>query len=114
MTTETQATREIIIASGSPFSSHSLSQRMIRKILDGERWVLGKPNSKAERAERRRQRIREQLTTQGQSNMIPELVQDEAYFSEKTPYAGIGDYERPIGSNGCEATIVDFTRIEIE
>jgi len=115
MVAETKSTRRVIMASGSPFISHSLNQSMMRKILEGERRVLGKPKSKIERAERRRQRIQEQLARQIQPNIVQESMQDETYFSGEALYAEKipDDRERANGNNGCEVTIVDLTRTSL-
>ena len=113
----TEKLRQQVMASGSPLSKHSLNQKRIKLWLDTENRVLGDPNCKGSKADRKRQAtqafIRE-LPRQQFNRCLSHLI-DGNPTPEETSYflKHAGEYERSIGINGIdghEITIVDFTR----
>ncbi len=113
--------RQEVIASGSPLSKHSLSQRRIRLWLDTEKKVLGDPNCKGSKADRKRQATQaftRELPRQQFDRCLSHLI-DGNPTPEETSYflKHAGEYERSIGIDGIDGrkvTIVDFTRTSAE
>lgn len=114
MTSRTETIKKEIIKSGSPLAKHSLSQRILKREIDRENGVLGKSNSKGGKARasrRRAEKFIDQLPRMQFDRALEHMmdgrptIEDISYVVEH-----MGDYERPMGNNGCEITIVDFTR----
>lgn len=118
MTTRAEVARRRIIESGSPLAKHSLSQRILKREEDRRSAVLGKPNSKGEKARAGRRRtieFIEQLPRRQFDRALGHMMDGRPTIEDISYVVGhVSDYERPIGNNGFEITVVDFTRTEIE
>lgn len=119
MTNRAEVMRREIILSGSPLARHSLSQERIKREVDKKNKLLGKSNSKGEKvrtSKRRTEEFIEQLPRKQFDRAMGHLY-DGNFSPEEFLYIArhISDYEQAVRTdNGCEVTVVDFTRIEIE
>lgn len=117
MTTRAERARQIIIKSGSPLAGHSLSQKILKREEDRGSVVLGKPNSKGEKvraSKRRTEEFIEQLPRMQFNRALGHMMDGRPTIEDISYVVGhVGHYERPMGNNGSEVTIVDFTRTEI-
>lgn len=116
MSTRIEALREEMVESGSPLIHHSLNQKKLRSMIDGEHKAFGNPDSKGARAQRRRKstkRFIEELPG-CQFNRSLEHMLDGGATDEDIFYIlrHIEEHEKRIGrtDNGTQITRVNFTR----
>lgn len=112
-----QTERRRIIDSGSSLQhTTSLSQRNLSRQRAIEGKALDNTNVKAKKAQERRRKARELIKRRQFERALGNLY-DGNFTSEELFFIArhIGDYERALDTNnGFEATIVDFSRTEVE
>lgn len=116
MTSKSEALKRKIIESGSPLQRRtSLNQRNLGRQVDIEGKVFGETNIKAAKAEARKQKFIRQLPRQQFDRSLGHMLNGGA-TNEEIVYVleQIGRYEKPLGNNGYEVTIVDFVRSAAE